>query len=141
MAPCASPRRQTGARHIRGTKARAGAGAYTFGVHQRWFSRRAFTLHIEFALLAAGCGAATWWQATRALGGHFLSWFYTFEWPILGLIALAGWWHLIHEDPEKYRARKAGLDDWFLDEDERAAQAAEAEGDRIGSEVTDPGAR
>ena len=70
---------------------------------------------------------------TRALGGHFLSWFYTFEWPILGLIALAGWWHLIHEDPEKYRARKAGLDDWFLDENERAA-AVEA-----GTEMTEPG--
>jgi hypothetical protein len=90
-------------------------------VHQRWFSRRAFTLHSEFAVLVAGCGAATWWQASRAFGGHFLSWFYTFEWPILGLVALAGWWHLIHEDPEKYRARKAGLDDWYLDENQRVA--------------------
>ena len=106
-------------------------------MHQRWLSRRAFTLHTEFFVLVAGCGAATWWQATRAIGGHFLSWFYTFEWPILGVIALAGWWHLIHEDPEKYRARKAGLDDWFLDEDERAAKAAEAES----GQMTDPGVR
>lgn len=104
-------------------------------VHQRWLSRRAIILHSEFAFLVAGCGAATWWQATRALGGHFLSWFYTFEWPILGLIALAGWWHLIHEDPEKYRARKAGLDDWFLDESERGAPA---EGD---ADVNEPGIR
>ena len=108
-------------------------GTYTFRVHERWFSRRAFTLHAEFAVLVAACSAATWWQATRALGGHFLSWFYTFEWPILGLIALAGWWHLIHEDPEKYRARKAGLDDWYLDESERVAHA------EPGSERTDSG--
>jgi hypothetical protein len=48
-----------------------------------------------------------------------LSWFYTFEWPILGLVALAGWWHLLHEDPEKYRARKAGIEDWYMPENER----------------------
>ena len=91
-------------------------------MRQRWFSRRAFALHIEFGILVAGCGAAAWWQVSRALGGHFLSWFYTFEWPILGLIALAGWWHLIHEDPEKYRARKAGVDDWYVPESERIEQ-------------------
>jgi hypothetical protein len=51
----------------------------------------------------------------------------------LGVIALAGWWHLIHEDPEKYRARKAGLDDWFLDEDERGAQVG------LDAEMTEPG--
>jgi hypothetical protein len=48
---------------------------------------------------------------------------------------MAGWWHLIHEDPEKYRARKAGLDDWFLDESERGAPA---EGD---ADVNEPGIR
>jgi hypothetical protein len=114
-------------RRTRVAPAGARPDAYTFGVRRRWTSRRAFTLHIEFAVLVAGCGTATWWQATRAFSGHFLSWFYTFEWPILGVVALAGWWHLIHEDPEKYRARKAGRDDWYLDEDERAAPAAESE--------------
>ena len=94
-------------------------------------------MHLEFAFLVIGCLAGGWWQLHRALGGNGLSWFYTFEWPILGVIALAGWWHLIHEDPEKYRARKAGLDDWFLDEDERAAKAAEAES----GQMTDPGVR
>ena len=44
--------------------------------------------------------SATWWQANRALGGNGLSWFYTFEWPIFAGIAVAAWWHLIHEDPE-----------------------------------------
>ena len=55
----------------------------------------------------AGCAAATWWQARRALGGNGLSWFYTFEWPIFAGIAIAAWWHLIHEDPEE-RAARAG---------------------------------
>ena len=70
-------------------------------MHQRWFSRRAITLHTEFAVLVAGCGAATWWQATTHWAG-ISSAVYTFEWPILGIIALAGWWHLVHEDPEKF---------------------------------------
>ena len=56
----------------------------------------------------AGCAAATWWQARRALAGNGLSWFYTFEWPIFAGIAIAAWWHLIHEDPEARAARSAG---------------------------------
>ena len=39
-------------------------------------------------------------------GGNGLSWFYTFEWPILAGIAIAAWWHLIHENPEEREARK-----------------------------------
>jgi len=75
-------------------------------VWKRWFSRRALLLHSEFALLVVGCLAAGWWQATRALGGNGLSWFYTFEWPIFAMIAIAAWWHLMHEEPEAREARK-----------------------------------
>ena len=75
-------------------------------VMDRWFSRRAFLLHVEFWLIVAACGAATWWQASRALGGNGLSWFYTFEWPVLAGIAVAAWWHLIHESLEERAARK-----------------------------------
>ncbi len=73
---------------------------------QRWVSGRALLLHFELSLLVAGCAAATWWQARRALGGNDLSWFYTFEWPIFAGIAIAAWWHLIHEDPVEREARK-----------------------------------
>lgn len=73
---------------------------------QRWLSRRALLLHFEFLLVVAGCAAATWWQARRALGGNGLSWFYTFEWPILAGIAIAAWWHLIHEDPTQRAAEE-----------------------------------
>jgi hypothetical protein len=75
-------------------------------VRNRWFSRRALLLHLEVAFVASGCVVAAWWQATRALSGNGLSWFYTFEWPVFALLAIAGWWHLIHEDPELYQARK-----------------------------------
>jgi hypothetical protein len=88
-------------------------------VMQRWMSRRALLLHFEFLLLVAGCAAATWWQARRALGGNGLSWFYTFEWPILAGIAIAAWWHLIHEDPAERAARKR---ERALDSTERTAE-------------------
>jgi hypothetical protein len=79
-------------------------------VRKRWFSPRAVLLHTELLVVAAGCAAATWWQASRALGGNDLSWFYTFEWPVFIGIAVAAWWHLIHEDPvvraERLRERE-----------------------------------
>jgi hypothetical protein len=74
-------------------------------VRQRWFSPRAVLLHFELLVIVVGCGIATWWQAGRALGGNGLSWFYTFEWPVLAGIAAAGWWHLIHEDAATRAAR------------------------------------
>lgn len=86
--------------------------AYALAVRQRWLSPRAFLLHTEFLLLVSGCVVATWWQANRALGGNGLSWFYTFEWPIIAGLGIAGWWHLIHEDPEAYRARKQRSAEW-----------------------------
>ena len=73
---------------------------------RRWFSPRAALLHAEFLLVVTGCVIATWWQAGRALGGNGLSWFYTFEWPVFAGIAIAAWWHLIHEDPEDRAARR-----------------------------------
>jgi hypothetical protein len=83
-----------------------GKAPYSEDVWKRWFSWRALLLHFEFWLFVAGCVAATWWQASRALSGHSLSWFYTFEWPAFALIAIAAWWHLIHEDPEARAARR-----------------------------------
>jgi Na+/pantothenate symporter len=62
-------------------------------------------LHLVVLIVVAACVAATWWQASRALGGNGLSWFYTFEWPVFAGIALAAWWHLIHEDPAARAAR------------------------------------
>ena len=73
---------------------------------QRWLSPRALLLHFEVAVVAPGCIAAGWWQATRALAGNGLSWVYSIEWPCFAIVAVVGWWYLIHEDPEAYRARK-----------------------------------
>jgi integral membrane protein len=75
-------------------------------LRQRWLSPRAMLLHLEVAVIAPGCAVAGWWQATRALAGNGLSWVYSIEWPVFALLAIAGWWYLIHEDPEAYNARR-----------------------------------
>jgi hypothetical protein len=64
-------------------------------------------LHLAVVIVAPAGARAGWWQATRALAGNGLSWVYSVEWPIFALIAVAGWWQLIHEDPEAYRERKS----------------------------------
>ena len=73
---------------------------------RRWLGRRALVLHLEVLVVAPGCAAAGWWQATRALSGNGLSWVYSIEWPVFALIALWGWWFLVHEDPAAYEARR-----------------------------------
>jgi hypothetical protein len=77
------------------------------GIRHRWLSRRAMLLHLAVLVIAPGCATAGWWQATRALSGNSLSWIYSVEWPIFAVLAVAGWWHLIHEDPAAYEARRA----------------------------------
>lgn len=79
--------------------------------------------------MAPGCGFAGWWQATRALAGNALSWVYSVEWPIFALIAVAGWWQLVHESPEEYQARKRPRP-----EDEAFAEAERAAGPTLRAE-------
>jgi hypothetical protein len=68
-------------------------------VHQRWFSRRALTLHAVVIVLIPAFLAACIWQVNRALGGNGLSWAYVFEWPFFALYAVYLWWKLIHDIP------------------------------------------
>jgi integral membrane protein len=90
---------QTGARSARNHR-----------LQDRWMSRRAVVLHLEVLVVAPGCIVAGWWQATRALAGNGLSWIYSIEWPLFALLAIWGWWHLIHEDPDAYRKRRLRIE-------------------------------
>jgi integral membrane protein len=93
-------------RRVTATTDRTPFKTYGASIRRRWLSRRAFLLHTEVAIVAPACVVAGWWQATRALSGNELSWVYSIEWPLFALVAIGGWWHLVHEDPEAYRARK-----------------------------------
>ncbi len=73
---------------------------------KKWVTRRAFLWHALLVVIVPGCLLAGRWQLDRATGGNGLSWAYTFEWPIFAVIAVIGWWQLIHEAPEEVLARK-----------------------------------
>lgn len=70
----------------------------------RWLSRRAVALHLALAVVAPLCLLAGWWQATRAMSGNTLSYFYAIEWPIFSLLAVWGWWQLVHTESQARRA-------------------------------------
>src|SRR2546423_5059245 len=65
-------------------------------MRQRWFSPRALLLHIAVVVVATGCVIAGWWQLGRARSGNVLSYAYAVEWPAFAVVALVGWWQLIH---------------------------------------------
>lgn len=62
--------------------------------------------HLLVAIIVPGCLIAWWWQVHVALSGNVLAWAYAIEWPIFAVIAVVGWWHLIHEDPDDVAARR-----------------------------------
>lgn len=77
-------------------------------MRKRWLSSRSLALHLAVLVVAPGCLLAFWWQLHRAMAGNTLSWAYTFEWPIFSVIAVIGWWQLIHDDPKTVRGRGLG---------------------------------
>jgi hypothetical protein len=40
--------------------------------------------------------AAAWWQFGRAASGNSLSYLYSIEWPVFGVLGFFGWWSLLH---------------------------------------------
>ncbi len=67
-------------------------------MRDRWFSRRAVSLHLAVLIFVPGCAVAAWWQVTRAADGNQLSYLYMVMWPIFGLLGIFFWWLLVHTD-------------------------------------------
>jgi DNA-binding transcriptional regulator of glucitol operon len=72
----------------------------------KWVSRRAILYHVLLIVIFPGCLIAGWWQVNRAEQGNTLSYAYSVEWPVFAIIAVIGWWQLIHEDDSEVEARK-----------------------------------
>ena len=71
-----------------------------FAVHERWFSRRAITLHLAVLVFVPGCAVAAWWQINRAEDGNQLSYLYSVMWPVFCILGIVFWWVLVHTDYE-----------------------------------------
>lgn len=91
-------------------------------MRSRWLTPRVIGYTALALLWIAGCLAAGWWQATRALDGNALSYVYSVEWPVFAIAGAFGWWALIRTEPAtpEQRAERKAL------EDERRNQAQAA---------------
>lgn len=62
----------------------------------KYFSRRALGLHFALLLWVALCASAAWWQVGRAIEGNSLSFLYSIEWPVFGVLGVLGWYALLN---------------------------------------------
>jgi hypothetical protein len=67
-------------------------------VRERWFSRRAVSLHFAALVFVPGCAVAAWWQIHRAADGNQLSYLYSVMWPVFAVLGVVFWWLLLHTD-------------------------------------------
>ncbi len=91
--PAARPSGQASGESPPGTEAGTIAG-----VRERWFSKRAVSLHLAALVFVPGCALAAWWQINRAADGNQLSYLYSVMWPVFGVLGIVFWWMLLHTD-------------------------------------------
>lgn len=74
----------------------------------KWFSSRAVLLHLALLGWLGLSASAAWWQLGRAVQGNSLSFMYSIEWPVFGVLGVLGWYALLNmekvtEDEEAAR--------------------------------------
>ncbi|MHB1088887.1 MAG: hypothetical protein ACYC19_09030 [Acidimicrobiales bacterium] len=62
----------------------------------KYLSRRAFVLHIALVAWLAMSATAAWWQVGRAVQGNSLSFLYSIEWPVFGVLGVLGWYAMLN---------------------------------------------
>lgn len=62
----------------------------------KWLSPRSIALHISLVLWLAMCAVAAWWQVGRAVQGNSLSFMYSIEWPVFGILGVLGWYAMLN---------------------------------------------
>jgi DNA-binding transcriptional regulator of glucitol operon len=65
-------------------------------VSSKYFNRRALGLHVALVAWIALCAAASYWQVGRAIEGNSLSYLYSVEWPVFGVLGILGWIALLN---------------------------------------------
>lgn len=56
-----------------------------------------------------GCAFAAWWQVGAAIQGNSLSYLYSIEWPLIGILGVVGWYSMLNSEKiseHKERARR-----------------------------------
>jgi hypothetical protein len=76
-------------------------------VRSKYFSLRAIGLHIALVLWILTCALAAWWQVGRAIQGNSLSYLYSIEWPVIGVMGVLGWYSLLNAEKVSEHKEKA----------------------------------
>lgn len=67
-------------------------------------------LHVALICWIALCLAAAWWQVGRAVQGNALSYLYSIEWPVIGLLGVLAWYSMLNMEKtteQKEQERRA----------------------------------
>jgi DNA-binding transcriptional regulator of glucitol operon len=65
-------------------------------VKSKWLSPRSLVLHVCLVAWLAMCAGAAWWQVGRAVQGNSLSFMYSIEWPLFGILGVLGWYAMLN---------------------------------------------
>lgn len=102
----------------------------------KWFSSRAIFLHLALLAWLALCAVAAWWQVGRAVQGNALSFMYSIEWPVFGVLGVLGWFAMLNMERATEEEEHERLE---YEERMRAeARAARARAEAIEAEKQDP---
>jgi DNA-binding transcriptional regulator of glucitol operon len=105
-------------------------------VKSKWFSSRAIFLHLALLAWLALCAVAAWWQVGRAVQGNALSFMYSIEWPVFGVLGVLGWFAMLNMERATEEEEHERLE---YEERMRAeARAARARAEAIEAEKQDP---
>ena len=99
-------------------------------MRSKYFSLRAIGLHIALVAWVVICALAAWWQVGRAVQGNSLSFLYSVEWPVIGVLGILGWYSMLNMEKtteEKESERRAYEEK--MRADARAARARAQEED------------
>lgn len=76
----------------------------------KYFSPRAIGLHVAVILWVLLSASAAWWQVGRAVQGNSLSFLYSIEWPVIGVLGILGWFALLNMEKVTALQEKARQD-------------------------------
>jgi hypothetical protein len=87
-------------------------------------------LHIALIVWVLMCASAAWWQVGRAIQGNSLSFLYSIEWPVIGVLGILGWYSMLNMEKvseHKEQARREYEEKMRADAQAARQAAAEVE--------------
>ena len=85
-------------------------------------------LHLALLGWLGLSASAAWWQLGRAVQGNLLSFMYSIEWPVFGVLGVLGWYALLNIEKVTESEEKERIEyEESMRADARAARAAAIE--------------